>query len=327
MTSARTKGLASCVVAIAVLALGCSSDDGDASGTTTTTTVAENTATQTAAPRSAVLSATCKGKLVASTPGKIANDQINELSGIVSSRRTNGVWWVNNDSGDSARLFAVGGNGRSLGEFRLSGAQAIDWEDIGIGPGPKAGVSYLYAADIGDNAKARPSVQLYRVPEPAVDPTKPASAPKTLTGVAKLTLTYPDTPHDAEAFFVDPKAGRLYIVSKELGAAGVYRAPAGLKAGSTTKLQRVGKVDVGPLVTAADITAPGDAIALRTYTSVRVFARTGSTTITAALAGKPCKGRTAAEPQGEAIGFTRDGRGYVTVSEGAHAPLHRFTAP
>ena len=26
-------------------------------------------------------------------------------------------------------------------------------------------------------------------------------------------------------------------------------------------------------------------------------------------------------------GFTRDGRGYVTVSEGVHPPLHRFVAP
>ena len=34
------------------------------------------------------------------TPRKIANDEITELSGIVSSHRTNGVSWVNNDSGD-----------------------------------------------------------------------------------------------------------------------------------------------------------------------------------------------------------------------------------
>jgi hypothetical protein len=274
-----------------------------------------------------VLSAACKGTLVASTPGKIANDEITELSGIVSSRRTNSVWWANNDSGDSARLFAVGNNGRSLGEFRLAGVTATDWEDIGIGPGPKAGVAYLYAADIGDNAKARKSVQLYRVPEPAVDPAKSAPGAKTLNGVARLTLTYPDGPHDAEAFFVDPKTGRLYIVAKELGAAGVYRSPAALAARSTTKLQRVGTVDAGPLVTAADITALGDAIALRTYTSVRVFARTGNEKVEAALAGKPCKGKTAKEQQGEAIGFTRDGRGYVTASEGAHPSLHRFTAP
>jgi len=33
------------------------------------------------------------------------------------------------------------------------------------------------------------------------------------------------------------------------------------------------------------------------------------------------------EPQGEALGFQPDDRGYFTVSEGVHVPLHHFTAP
>ncbi len=41
-----------------------------------------------------------------------------------------------------------------------------------------------------------------------------------------------------------------------------------------------------------------------------------------------CEGASSAsEAQGEAIGFTRDGRGYVTVSEGVHPALHQFVAP
>jgi hypothetical protein len=279
------------------------------------------------APASAVLDAACAETLVASTTGDIASDAITELSGIVSSRRTSGVWWANNDSGDRARLFAIGDDGRSLGEFELAGATASDWEDIGIGPGPNDGVTYLYAADIGDNAKARASVQVYRVPEPAVDPAQPVSAPQTLRDVDVLTFNYPDRPHDAEAFFVDPITGGLYIVAKELGAAGVFRAPANLATGSTTTLESVGTVAVGPLVTAADITALGDAIGLRTYASVAIYARTDNTNVAAALGGKPCKGKTAFEQQGEAIGFTPDGRGYVTASEGTHPSLHRFTAP
>ena len=124
------------------------------------------------APASPCSKPRAKGTLVASTPRKIANDEITELPAS-SSHRTNGVWWVNNDSGDNARLFAVGHNGRSLGEFHLAGATATDWEDIGIGPGPKAGVAYLYAADIGDNAEKRPSVQLYRVPNRPSTPRSP----------------------------------------------------------------------------------------------------------------------------------------------------------
>jgi len=40
----------------------------------------------------------------------------------------------------------------------------------------------------------------------------------------------------------------------------------------------------------------------------------------------PCEAPSAIEPQGEAIAFDRDGRGYTTISEGANPPLHHFSA-
>ena len=43
--------------------------------------------------------------------GKIRHPPVNEMSGIVRSRTYDDVWWVLNDSGDSARLFAVNGKG------------------------------------------------------------------------------------------------------------------------------------------------------------------------------------------------------------------------
>ena len=89
-------------------------------------------------PPPAVLDAVCQGTLVASTPGTVASAAVDELSGISASRRTDGVWWVHNDSGDSARVFAVGTDGRDLGEFDLAGTAAVDWEDIAVGPGPVA---------------------------------------------------------------------------------------------------------------------------------------------------------------------------------------------
>ena len=100
-----------------------------------------------------MLAAACVHTLTASIPGTIASPSVVEASGIAASWRVNGVWWVHNDSGDSARVFAIGSDGRDLGEFALSGATAVDWEDIVAGPGPAFAVSYLYLADIGDNAK------------------------------------------------------------------------------------------------------------------------------------------------------------------------------
>ena len=91
---------------------------------------------------------------------------IKETSGIAASRRVDNVWWVHNDSGDSARVFAINTSGQTLGEYALSGASAIDWEDIAAGPGPTAGVSYLYVGDIGDNDQKRRDLVIYRIPEP-----------------------------------------------------------------------------------------------------------------------------------------------------------------
>src|SRR5204863_6202834 len=158
--------------------------------------------------------AACRGDLVASTPGTVASNAVTELSGISAGRLTDGVWWVHNDSGDSARVFAVGTDGRDLGQYALGGASAIDWEDIALGPGPTAGVNYLYVGDIGDNAKTRASIQVYRVAEPVVDTSVTSPPPlQTLTGVAKLTFAYPDGPHDAEALLVDPSSGEMFIVT------------------------------------------------------------------------------------------------------------------
>lgn len=279
-----------------------------------------------------MLDSACKGTLVASTQGTIASAAITELSGLVASRRTEGVWWGHNDSGDTARIFAFGGNGNDFGTYALSGAIATDWEDIAAGPGPVANTQYLYVADIGDNARTRSSVRVYRTPEPLVDPNAPTPAPQTLTQVDTLTFTYPDGPHDAESIVADPVSGAVLIVTKEFsGTSKVFKAPANLASGSTTTLSHVGTVTLGTglagLATGADVTPAGDVLAIRTYSTVKVFQRVTGQTLESAVAGTPCSVAGASEGQGEAIGFTRDGRAYVTASEGASPALHRFQAP
>jgi hypothetical protein len=270
---------------------------------------------------SSVWAAACGRTLQASTPGSVADPALREVSGVAASRRNPGVWWLHNDSGDSARVFAMGDDGRALGQFALTGASARDWEDIAVGPGPTPGVSYLYVGDIGDNSAARRSVVVYRVPEPAV--AGPVGAPA-LAGVEALTLTYPNGPRDAEALLVDPVSGALVVIAKSWsGSAEVYRAPAGLAAGSSTVLTAVGTFPLG-IVTGADVTPAGDVVAVRTYGSVVLYRRPPGTAIEAAFAGTSCTGPSASEPQGEALGFLADGSGYVTVSEGAAPPVRRF---
>jgi hypothetical protein len=81
------------------------------------------------------------------------------------------------------------------------------------------------------------------------------------------------------------------------------------------------------LATGADVTPAGDVVAIRTYTKIVMFERRAGSALEAALFGVSCNGATATETQGEAIAFGRDGRAYVTASEGGHPALHRFEAP
>jgi len=282
-------------------------------------------------PLPTVVPAACAGTLQRSSPGSLESPELTETSGLVASAKNAGTLWLNNDSGDSARIFAVSTKGALLGIYPLDGATAIDWEAIAIGPGPKAKVPYVYVGDIGDNGAARPNIVVYRVAEPDVvgdGGTYPQPA------VDALTVTYPDGPHDAEALMVDPRSGEIFIIVKQLtgGAAAVYRAPADLEGGSTTVLAKVGEIDLPRLplasaVTASDISRDGRAIAVRTYAGVRLWKLGPDQSVMAALDAAPCDGPIPVELQGETIGLEPDGRGYLTVSEGAGVPLHQFTAP
>lgn len=289
-----------------------------------------------------VYAAACRGTLVASSPGSVASNAVTELSGIVASRRNPGVWWVHNDSGDTARVFAIGDDGRDLGTFTLVSATNVDWEDIAVGPGPTPGSTFLYVGDIGDfsvsNGSTRASIVVYRVPEPALDAATAVPGDHTLSGVDALTLTYPGgARYDAEALLVDPLTGELYVITKDWSQAGVarvFRAPANLVAGSNTVLTEATSVSLGVLqmVTGADVTPAGDVVALRTDTltgagSVVLFPRPAGGSLADAFAQAPCDGAVANEAQGEALGFTPDARGYVTAGEGPSPALHRFTAP
>lgn len=282
-----------------------------------------------AACRSPIVEAACNNQLVSSDAGTLQDPALVEVSGIAASTRNPSTLWAHNDSGDTARLFAISESGAARITYTLSGATANDWEDIALGRGPVAGTSYLYVGDIGDNSGTRPNVAVYRVTEPAVT----GNAAQTLTGVAKLTLQYPDGPKDSEALLVDPRSGEIYLVQKSGtgGPVGIYRAPANLAAGSTTVLSRAGTLNlpagIANAVTSADISPDGNAIVVRTYGGVRLWNRATDQTLVAAIGAAPCQGPVPVESQGEAVGFRSDGRAYYTVSEGGAAVVHRFAIP
>ena len=123
-----------------------------------------------------------------STIAIIKDQSITESSGLVASRTNPGAYWTHNDSGDGPFIYAFDTRGDSHGVFRVTGAQARDWEDIAIGPGPQSNRSYLYIGDIGDNDELRSEVVVYRVLEPAFTAAD-----------RKSTKTRPETTAPAEA--------------------------------------------------------------------------------------------------------------------------------
>ena len=178
-------------------------------------------------------------------PAKLANIKnpaIDESSGLAASRLTPGVYWTHNDSGDGPFVYAFDTTGESRGVFRVSGAQARDWEDMAIGPGPEPGKSYLYLGDIGDNDEKRDEIVVYRVAEPALTTATKTSSknkPGATAPAEAIRLRYPDGKHDAETLLVHPTSGNLYIVTKVmLRNATVYEAAAPLTAGEPITLKR-----------------------------------------------------------------------------------------
>ena len=259
--------------------------------------------------------------------GNIQNSSIDEASGIVSSRANPNVLWTHNDSGDSARLFAMTTAGANLGVYTILGASATDWEDIALGPGPVDGQQYLYAADIGDNALARSTVSIYRSPEPTVsDLLSPVN--KDVMDATKLTFAYPDARRNAESMFVDPATKDIYVISKDASTNRVYRAAYPQSTSGTNTMQLVATFSTGAtLLTAADISPDGNEILIRSYgtNSAKIFVRPTGGTIAAAFSTTPITIPLASEPQGEAIGFDPNGRGYFTTSEGGGQPVYYFT--
>ncbi|HEU4709933.1 MAG TPA: hypothetical protein VFS76_00130 [Pyrinomonadaceae bacterium] len=267
------------------------------------------------------------------TPTKIANlknPAVNESSGLAASRSNPNIYWTHNDSGDGPFVYAFDATGETRGVFRVAAAQARDWEDMAIGPGPERDKSYLYLGDIGDNDAVRSDVVVYRVPEPlltAADKTSSKSKPRSTAPAEAIRLRYPDGKHDAETLLVHPSTGNLYIVTKVmLKNATVYEAAAPLTTAGVITMKRIGDIRIpsiiGGALTGGSISPDGKRVALCDYlqgyevelpAKSRNFNDIWTQKITGFSVGQ--------REQGEAITYRADGKALLLTSEGKSPPL------
>jgi hypothetical protein len=275
-----------------------------------------------------VLNGSCAtfGQSDAFLPGRqvgiVRSDLIREASGIVASRKNPGVLWVHNDSGDSARIFAINTKSEFLGVCTIDGAGSRDWEDIAIGPGPDPNEQYLYIGDIGDNLACYDEITVYRVREPKVNAAVPFATIRTAPADA-IKLTYPDGPRDAETLLVDPLTRDIYLISKREMFSKVYRAAYPQPTTKPTQMERVTTLPWG-LAVAGDVSSDGRRVIVRGMFNASIWTRPLGKPLWQAFAAKQTGLHLMPEPQGEGICFDRLDAGYFTIGEMLHPPLHYF---
>ena len=252
--------------------------------------------------------------------------RLTEVSGVAVVRGAAGLWWMHNDSGDSARAFAVDGAGKIALTVNLVGAGAFDWEDMSAHDG------WVYLGDIGDNFSIRTDVQVYRFAQPKIRRGALGQTLDLKEGAwEKTTLRYPDGAHNCESLAVTPD-GRVLLVTKEKGGvSGFYRWNFPWKGGASGVLSKVaaykfdGTSHKSRLATGADFSEDGRKLVVTTYTDLYEF-RLARPFDFDSLDLQPLKQALPPQKQCEAVCYSLDGRTIYSTGEGARAPVWKLAS-
>ena len=265
-------------------------------------------------PAASALAAVLLGaSLTASAPPatepllRLQDPALLESSGLAVSARHRGVLWTHADGGAVAEVRAVDRTGRTVAVVTLAGIDPYDPEALAPGRAPD-GTPQLWLGDIGDNLAERADISVFRFDEP------PSLGDRTV-GATWFRFTYPDGPHDAEALLVHPRTGRVFVATKDLSGAALYRAPRDPVTHDVgaNRLERL--AGVPSFVTDGAFLDDGRLV-LRTYTSVYLYSGPGDLVATAALP---------AQPQGESLAV--DGDRLLVGSEGEQSAVYAVPVP
>lgn len=243
------------------------------------------------------------------------DDDYQDLSGIAASRLEPDLYWVLEDNHDELRV--LDSEGETVSEHDLPNGFE-DIEDISVVIDPETGVSLLFIADIGDNDAVRDEIELWIVEEPSpwVDSDLEP---------LQIELAYPDGSHDAETLLVDPWTLDVFIVTKDApDEQSVYVKRAPHDDEGPYELEDLGDFSELDLrATGGDVSPDGFRVIVREYSSTaRMWFRDGYEPLEEAFDREPCEIEVDDGSRGEGIGFTRDGRGVVSIGEGDDVPLY-----
>ncbi len=215
--------------------------------------------------------------------GVLDNKLIDEASGIeVSSKFPSRLYHIN-DSGGGQFFYISDLKGTNTQKIAIDGKgiKKSDFEDIGVGK--CFDKTCLFIGDIGDNKAKKYSVEIIVIDE--IEEYRSSVKP-----LKRLTVKYPDGPHNAEGLAVHPN-GDIYIVTKEENLRELEAYPSKIykltakewqnSSDKTITLEHVGDIDLrvlnpsgtayGQIVSAFDIAPDGKRFLLLTYENALEF--------------------------------------------------------
>ena len=287
---------------------------------------AQNRATTT--PATPAVAASAPMRDVPTEPverAKLKDNSIGELSGLAASRRYPGLLWCHNDSGDTARIFAINERGETVATVDFDGMEARDWEDMTVAGG------WIYVGEIGDNFAVNEDIRVYRTREPDLKPDK-LNQDIRIKKWEEMTLNYPDGARDAEALAATPD-GRLLIVSKNKKGSDFYQLQRPWSDGQVATLEKIfDNVQIGEtgwltkLVTGADLAPDGRELAIVTYAQTFQFDLTSPYNFASLQIKAPRVRDLPPLKQCESVCYSADGLSLWVSSEGKKAPLWELPA-
>lgn len=242
------------------------------------------------------------------TPG-----MIDEISGMADSRNIENSLWVQQDSGNPAELSLISYTGEFIKSLPVLNAVNRDWEDMSFAKDLSTGKNILYIADIGDNNQVELTYHVYRFEEPSAGDSE-------INDVEKISFRYSDGSHDAEAILVDENSNDIYIITKRDAKAGIYKIAYPQSTTNINVAVLEGSLDYNGL-TSAGFSPDGSEIIIKTYSHLYHYKKNDNESLTVALKRKPYSIPYVMEPQGEAICFKKDNKGFFTLSEKGLAPF------
>jgi hypothetical protein len=260
--------------------------------------------------------------------GKLESADLREASGIAASKCQPNVFWVHNDSGDQANIYAIDTQGKHLGAWKVSGANNRDWEDIAaVKDGDRC---HVLVGEIGDNERKHERIAVFRVEEPTVareGATSSAKEPLKTNEATVSYINYPNEKHDAEALLAHPTSGDVYLVTKSNNSAShIYKFKPRFE-GETQVLEKVAEIAVPAIpngsVTGGDISSDGKRLILCDYfAGYELRLPEGLTNFEDIWKVRPVRVDLGKRELGEAVAYSADGAFVIAVSEKRYTPVN-----